>query len=402
MVENTKMSNRILLLATFGMALSFMIWTVLSPIANEIEKMYNLSATETSILVAVPVILGSIMRIPLGILTERYGGRKVFTILLLFLLIPLIGAGFATSYYMLLVWGFFIGMAGSSFAVSITFVSRWTPKEKQGTALGINGMGNIGTALAGFIVPSLFAVLGFQWGFWVLTIPVAIMAALIWFGTAETPRTGPPKSMLSDLVVLKHKHSWLLSFLYFVTFGGFVSFSIYLPTLLMDLFQLSSVDAGIRAGVFVVLATIARPIGGTLGDKIGAGKVLSFVFIILTLGALLLAFSLSNIILMTIACLTIASVTGLGNGAVFKLVPDIFPKETGAVTGIVGAFGGLGGFFPPLVMGTIKDLTGSYTLGILLLVVFSFLCIVINKMYYDKKDNNIDKDNVMKEQAQVM
>lgn len=402
MVENTKMSNRILLLATFGMALSFMIWTVLSPIANEIEKMYNLSATETSILVAVPVILGSIMRIPLGILTERYGGRKVFTILLLFLLIPLIGAGFATSYYMLLVWGFFIGMAGSSFAVSITFVSRWTPKEKQGTALGINGMGNIGTALAGFIVPSLFAALGFQWGFWVLTIPVAIMAALIWFGTAETPRTGPPKSMLSDLVVLKHKHSWLLSFLYFVTFGGFVSFSIYLPTLLMDLFQLSSVDAGIRAGVFVVLATIARPIGGTLGDKIGAGKVLSFVFIILTLGALLLAFSLSNIILMTIACLTIASVTGLGNGAVFKLVPDIFPKETGAVTGIVGAFGGLGGFFPPLVMGTIKDLTGSYTLGILLLVVFSFLCIVINKMYYDKKDNNIDKDNVMKEQAQVM
>lgn len=385
MPKASTMNQRILIIATFGMALSFTIWAVFSPLANEFEVIYGLTATQKSILVAVPVLLGSIMRIPFGILTDRYGGRKTFTALLLFLIIPLIGAGFANSYYELLFWGFFIGLAGTSFAISITFVSKWTPPEKQGTALGINGMGNIGTAIAGFTIPTLTASLGLQWGFWVLTIPVLIMAAFVWFGTPETPKKGPDKTIVGALSVLKHKDSWLLSILYFVTFGAFVAFGIYLPTLLMDLFDLTAVDAGMRAGGFVVLATLARPIGGVLGDRIGAGKVLTYVFLFIAFGAFLMSAGLTNIYVMTVACLLIALVTGAGNGAVFKLVPELFPNETGAVTGVVGAFGGLGGFFPPLLMGGLKDATGSYVIGIILLGIFALVCLMINKANYDKR-----------------
>ncbi|RKL68439.1 MFS transporter [Salipaludibacillus neizhouensis] len=382
-MHDEKASRRILILSTFGMALAFTVWASLSPLANQFQTLYDLTATQKSVLVAVPVLLGSIMRVPIGILADRFGRRKVFTLLLLFTIIPLIGVGLSSSYGSLLFWAFFLGVAGASFAVSITFVSKWTPSDKQGTALGINGLGNFGTALAGFTLPSIAIYFGLQWAFFGLIIPVIVMAALIWFWTPETPKSGEKKTMLGALSVLRFKNSWVLSLFYFVTFGAFVAFGIYLPILLMDLYALSAVDAGMRAAGFVVIATIARPLGGYLGDKVGAGKVLTFVFSGIVLGALVISFGMASIIVMTIACLVVAAVTGIGNGAVFKLVPDLFPKATGAVTGIVGAAGGLGGFFPPILLGSIKDVTGTYMIGFLGLALLSVVCFIINKRQFD-------------------
>lgn len=374
----------VLPITTFAMTASFAVWTVFSPLANTFQQMFGLTSTEKSILVAIPVLLGSVMRIPLGILTDRYGGRKLFSFLLLFLMIPLIGAGFANSYEMMLFWAFFIGMAGTAFTISITFVSKLTPPEKQGTALGINAVGNIGTAVASFSVPIVASMFGTQWAFWIFLIPVAVMLLFIWYGTPETPELNEKKSILHSLSVLKYKHTWVLSLFYFVTFGSYVSFGIYLPTLLMDVYGLSSVDAGLRAAGFIVIATIFRPIGGSLADKIGTQRILTFVFPGMTIGAFVIGFGMENILIMTVASLFVSVMSGLGNGAVFKLVPEIFPHETGAVTGVVGAWGGLGGFFPPIMMGIFKDLTGSYLLGLILFGLLSAVCFVIYRLIFSK------------------
>lgn len=379
--------NKLVLpITTIAMVFSFATWSVLSPLASTFQDLYNLSATEKSILVAIPVLLGSIMRIPLGILTDRYGGRKMFTGLLTFTIIPLLGAGFANSFSLLLFWAFFIGMAGTSFAISIAFVSKLTPPEKQGTALGINAIGNIGTALAGFTIPTIAAVFGIQWAFWGLIIPTIIMIIMLWIGTPETPKPKEQKTLLGALSVLKYGHTWTLSLFYFVTFGAFVAFGIYLPTLLIDLYDITPVDAGFRAAVFVVAATLIRPLGGFLGDKIGAGRVLTFVYFVVSVCSIIIAFGMHNLVFMTSASLLIALMVGLGNGAVFKLVPQLFPKDTGTVTGIVGAWGGLGGFFPPILMGIVKDLTGSYLIGFILLGVLALICLIINRMVFDRRN----------------
>ncbi|ALF09797.1 MFS transporter [Parageobacillus thermoglucosidasius] len=378
-------------ITTLAMTFAFAVWAVFSPLASTFQEMFGLSSTQKSILVAIPVLLGSVMRIPLGIWTDRFGGRQLFSLLLLFLIVPLVGAGFANSYAMLMFWAFFIGMAGTSFAISVTFVSRLTPPEKQGTALGINAMGNIGTAVASFSVPSIAAAFGVQWAFWGMIIPVVIMLLLVWFFTPDMPKPKQQKTMLESLSVLKYKHTWTLSLFYFVTFGAFVSFGIYLPSLLIDLYGLTPVDAGLRAAGFTVIATLARPVGGNLGDKIGAERVLTFVYAGIAIGALAISLGMENIAVMTAACLFIAIMAGLGNGAVFKLVPQLFPAETGAVTGIVGAWGGLGGFFPPILMGMVKDATGSYMLGFILLSLFSLICFLLNRIVFGKKTGKTAK-----------
>ncbi|MEQ6376903.1 MFS transporter [Bacillaceae bacterium S4-13-56] len=367
-----------LVMSTIAMVIGFSVWSILSPMANDIQVLYGLSGTQKSVLVAVPVILGSIMRIPLGILSDKYSGRKVYAITLLFLVIPLIGASFAESYAALLVYAFFIGMAGTTFAIAITFVSGWYPKEKQGFVLGITGVGNIGTAVAGFAVPVIVSVYSIDAAFRILAVAVIIMTVIFWFGTKERERTGPPKTFRQSMEALKYRQTWILSIFYFLTFGSFVAFGIYLPTLLQDLFEVSSVSAGQRAAGFVILATFVRPVGGMLADKIDPKKLLFGIFSVVTVFAVVLGFFNENIYIFTVSCLSIALVVGLGNGVVFKMVPMVSPSNTGAVTGIVGAAGGLGGFFPPIVLGMLKDTTGSFFYGFIFLALFSLVCLLIN------------------------
>ncbi|MFT9850168.1 MFS transporter [Aneurinibacillus sp. REN35] len=383
----TKGQTAALVMSTLAMVVAFAVWASLSPMASQLQKLFDLTATQKSILVATPVLLGSIMRIPLGIMTDRYGGKKMYTLLMLFLIIPLVGISFANSYNAYLFWAFFIGMAGTSFAVAIAYVSRWYPAEQQGTVLGITGMGNFGNAVAGFIIPTLAVAFGLSNVFLILAGAVLVTAVVFWFTTKELPKPEQTKTFAQALSVVKFKNTWLLSAFYFLTFGSFVAFSIYLPTLLQDLFNVSAVDAGLRAAGFVVIATLMRPIGGYLGDKIGAGRILTYVFLMMIFSGILISFMTSSIVAFSIGCLTISFLAGIGNGAVFKLVPTLFPGSTGAVTGFVGAAGGLGGFFPPIIMGTVKDMTGSYFMGFFFFVAFAVLCLILNKRFFDNKNN---------------
>jgi NNP family nitrate/nitrite transporter-like MFS transporter len=377
-MKNTNGQTSVLVLSTVSMIVSFTVWSVFAPIATEIQKIYQLSITQKSILIATPVLLGSLMRIPMGILTDRYGGRRIFALTMLLLILPMVGAGFADSFAMLLFWAFFIGMAGTTFAISITYVSKWYPSQKQGLILGIAGMGNLGSAVANFLIPSIFSSYGLSWVFWNLAIAMACMSILFWVGTKDVQRTSKHKTLKESLSVLKFKETWYLSFFYFLTFGTFVTFSIYLPTFLNDLFSITALEAGIKTAIFVVLATLIRPVGGYLSDRFGAKGLLTLVFSGVTLCGVFIAFTMENFLFFSINCLIISVLLGIGNGAVFKMVPEISKGNTGAVTGIVGAIGGVGGFFPPIVLGLTKDLAGDYVLGFLLLSILSLFCLILN------------------------
>ncbi|MDQ0114143.1 MFS transporter [Paenibacillus harenae] len=369
--------TKALVLSTLAMTVSFMIWSVFSPIAGQLQQLYDLSTLEKSVLVSTPVLLGSIMRIPMGIVTDRLGGRKVFTITMLFLILPMVAAGFVGSYAWMLLCALFIGMAGSTFAISLTFVSKWYPPHKQGFILGIAGLGNLGSAGANFLIPTVSEKFGISWVFFGLAVCITVMAFVFYAFTKDSPNKTERKTLRQSLSVTKEKSTWHLSIFYFLTFGGFVAFSVYLPTLLIELFQLNAIDAGLRTAGFVLAATLIRPAGGYLADRFGSKKVLMVVFIGIGASALLLSIALEHFVNFSIICLLLSMLLGLGNGAVFKMVPEVSSGNTGAVTGFVGAAGGIGGFFPPIVLGMVKDATGGYNLGFILMAVFAVACLIL-------------------------
>jgi NNP family nitrate/nitrite transporter-like MFS transporter len=373
-----KGAGRALFLSTTGFAVTFAVWGLVAALAPTFTQIYSLSAKSKSLMIAIPVLLGSIGRLPAGMLADRFGGRKVFSILLILSAIPAICIGLSTSYSQLLLLAVFLGIAGSSFAVGVSFTSRWFSKDQQGTALGIFGMGNIGQSLAVFGAPVVAALLGS----WRVVFFIFAAVSLVWgvvfylFGRDATVSV-TPKTLSENLRLLRQSRlAWVLSLFYFLTFGGFVAFSIYLPSLLKDLFSLSPTDAGARTAGFVLLATVMRPVGGMLADRWGGARVLVGVFIAVAVFGSLMGCPFMPTF--TIGALGAAAALGLGNGAVFKLVPEHFPKETGMVTGLVGAFGGLGGFFPPLVLGVIRDATGGYAIGFVLLAISAVACLLVN------------------------
>lgn len=389
MTENYRPgAPRALFLSTTAFAVSFAVWGLLAALAPTFTQLYNLSATEKSLMIAVPVLLGSVGRLFSGILADKYGGRNVFAALLVFSAVPAIAIGFSTSFTQLIIFGLFLGLAGTTFPVGVGFTSRWFPPEKQGTALGVYGMGNIGQSVAVFFAP----VLALHLGDWRTVFFIFAAATFVWgivfFAFADNDTTtARPKSLAESLGVLKRsKIAWVLSLFYFLTFGGFVALALYMPTFLREIFALTPTDAGARTAGFVVLATLMRPVGGILADKIGGAKVLIFVFAAIAVLAPFLSFT--TIGLFTVGALGCAAALGVGNGAVFKLVPQYFAKETGTVTGLVGAFGGLGGFFPPIELGLVKDATGSYTIGFVLLSLFAVGCLAVNYFTFIRGGSN--------------
>jgi NNP family nitrate/nitrite transporter-like MFS transporter len=381
----TKMSDtfrpgaaRALFLSTTAFAVSFAVWGLVAALAPTFTQLYNLTATQRSVMIAVPVLLGSIGRIFAGMLADRFGGRYVMAGLLIFSALPAIGIALSTSYYQLLAFGLLLGIAGTTFPVGVGFTSRWFAAEKQGTALGIYGMGNIGQSIAVFFAPVLALSLGDWRTVFYIFAAITFIWGIVFYATAVSDATtARPKTVAEMLAPLKtSKIAWVLSLFYFLTFGGFVALALYMPTFLREIFDLTPTDAGARTAGFVVLATLMRPVGGILADKLGGARVLVLVFIAIAVLSLLLSFT--TIVLFTVGALGCAAALGLGNGAVFKLVPQYFPKETGTVTGLVGAFGGLGGFFPPIELGIVKDATGTYTLGFALLSAFALMCLAVN------------------------
>ncbi len=365
-----------LALATLAFALCFSAWGLIAPLAKKFQDELDLSSTAALFLTAVPVVLGSLARIPAGYLTDRYGGRRMFSLMLAFVALPAVLFGYASSYLALVGVGFLLGVAGASFAIGVPFVAGWFKAERQGLAVGVYGMGNIGTAVAAFTAPYVVNNWGRPVLGWITAIMLLAGAALFWVG-AQDPPPGEP-SRYGDVLRAGWK-LYRLAFFYFVTFGGFVAVALLLPKVLQDWFDLSLVDAGIRAAGFTVAATLARPVGGWLSDRVGAYPVLVLAFAGIAVDAAVLATisATPRIVPVTIACLSLATFFGAGSGAVFKLVPYDFPNDAGSAAGIVGTAGGLGGFFPPLVMGVVKDVTGTYTLGFVGLLFATVLCLGI-------------------------
>ena len=343
-----------LAIATVSFGLCFMAWGLISGLAGTFKTLLNLSSSQVATLVAVPALLGSLARIPVGLLTDRFGGRAVFTVLML------VSAGVSaavpsmSNWPLILVAAFILGLAGSSFACGVGYVARWTPAERQGSILGLYGLGNIGQSLAVFLSPIVAARFGWPNVFYATAILLCVWGVVFGIVARDAPGEKQASSLSQMLQPLaKERLSWLLALFYFLTFGGFIAFAVYLPALLIEEFKLSATDAGLRAAGFVILTTLVRPLGGWLSDKIGGAKVLSAVFLGIAIFAPLLAWL--NIIPFTVGALGCAVFMGLGNGAVFKLVPEIFPGQVATVSGLVGAFGGLGGFFPPLLLGVSRQ-----------------------------------------------
>ena len=386
------MSNRRhVVLSTISFAVCFAAWGLIGAFAPRFRETFHLTPSATALLVAIPVLLGSLARIPMGILTDRYGGRWIFSILMAAVAIPVWIVPQQATYSNLLIVAFLLGLAGSSFAIGVGYVSRWTPPASQGSALGVYGLGNIGQSAAVFLGPVLAA----RFGMANVYHSVAVML-VIWAGAfallarnAPAPATTQRKGLGAMMDVLtRERLSWLLSAFYFLTFGGFVAFSIYLPTLLKDEFHLTPADAGFRTAGFVVLATLMRPLGGWLSDRIGGARVLSAVFLGVAPFAMLMAWS--SMIPFTVGALGCAALLGLGNGAVFKLVPQYFPSQTGTVTGLVGAMGGLGGFFPPLLLAFFRSHTGAIWPGFLLLAATAWVLWWANHKVFVPRQQALD------------
>ena len=373
-----------LFLSTSAFAVSFAVWGLIGALAPTFAQTYGLSAKAKSLMIAIPVLLGALGRIPAGMLADRFGGRRVFAALLLLAAIPAVLIGLSNSYTQLIGLGLFLGIAGSTFPVGVGFTSKWFTPDQQGTALGVYGMGNIGQSVAVFGAPVLAIALG-SWRP-VFFVFAAISAHLGSSVLSLCARCRVCCKAKDDRRKFRGVASRAV---------GLGLVALLLPNLrrlrrVFDLspqfahgqFKLSAADAGARTAGFVLLATLMRPVGGMLADRLGGARVLVPVFIaVAVLGALMGCPWMPTF---TVGALGAAAALGLGNGAVFKLVPQYFPKETATVTGLVGAFGGLGGFFPPLVLGVLRDATGAYTWGFIFLAIFALGCLAVNYFVFLK------------------
>jgi len=382
--DNPQSNPLQLTLGTGAFAFCFAVFGSVSAMMPALKQQFHLAPVQVSIALALPVLLGSLGRIPLGLLTDRFGGRRIFSITMAVSVVAAFLMGAVSSYQQLLIFGFLIGIALASFAVGVGFVSGWYSPQRQGFALGVYGAGNIGQSLAAFGAPFLFRQFGLRNTFWIFGSILALWLVVFLLLAQNPPRSAPPKKLRQMLQPLSSRMSWVLSFFYFLTFGGFVAMSIYLPMFLTEIFHLTPQDAGMRTAGFVVLATVMRPIGGWLADKIGGLKILLWVFLAVAVLAVFL--TSQHIVGFTIGALGMAAAIGLGNGAVFKLVPEHFPQSVGAVTGLVGAAGGLGGFFPPLVLGVVRQQTGSFVWGFMFLGLFALACLGLARLVAGQRD----------------
>lgn len=364
-----------LALATVGFAVNFWAWALLSPLGplfRTTGSLGKLSEADVALLVAVPVIVGSLGRIPVGAMTDRFGGRVMFPIVSAVTIIPVLFIGLfgLDSYIALLVGGFFLGMGGTTFAVGVPFVNAWFPPERRGLAVGIFGAGMGGTAISALTTVTLFTTVDRRAPFVITAIALAIFAAVAWLVMRDAPgRKAPQGSMFSRVVSnARLPISWQACVLYAICFGGYVAFSVYLPSYLKVAYTLDAADASAKMAGFVIVAVLMRPVGGWLSDRFDAIPVLAIGLMVVIVGSAIAASTPLLEYVGTAAFLAMAAALGAGSGATFALIARVTdPARVGGVTGLVGAAGGLGGFVPPLIMGDIYGRTNSYAIGLLLL-----------------------------------
>ncbi|MED4227646.1 MFS transporter [Neobacillus cucumis] len=380
-----KLATKQLYIQTGSLVVGFMVWVIISSLMPFIKEDFHLTSTEIAWATAVPVILGSILRVPIGYWTNKYGARVLFSLSLIILFLPIMIISYANTFSMLIIGGFLLGLGGAIFSVGVTSLPKYYDKTKHGLINGIYGAGNIGTAITSFLAPVIANTVG-----WRNTVRVYLLLVLLFViinlllgDKKETKINHTLPEQIKD--VYKKPKLWILSLFYFITFGSFVAFTIYLPSFLVTQFELDKIDAGIRTAGFIALATFFRPVGGWLSDKMNPFLILMAVFFSLTFAGFLLSFT-PSLPIYSFGCLLVALFAGLGNGTIFKLVPLYFSKQAGIVNGIVSAMGGLGGFFPPLILTIFFNWTGHYAIGFMSLSEFSLVSfVIVIWLFYQEK-----------------
>ncbi|MFC5699750.1 nitrate/nitrite transporter [Cohnella faecalis] len=356
---------------------SFMIWVLLGPLSIIIMKDFDLSAAQKANLVALPILGGSILRLVLGFLTDRIGPKRTAQLGMLITFIPLIwGWQFAHTLSSLHYVGLLLGVAGASFSVALPLASRWYPPQYQGLAMGIAGAGNSGTVFTTLFANRIATYYG-DWHvvFGFALIPIAVVFVVFSLLAKDSPNQPAPAKLIDYGRVIAKRDTWIFNLLYSVTFGGFVGMSSYLPIFFNTQYDLSPIQAGNFTTLCVIAGSFFRPVGGWLADKLGGIRMLLLLYAGV---AVLLAFisTLPSLTLITVLLFAMMMLLGMGNGSVFQLVPQRFSKQIGLVTGIVGAAGGLGGYFLPKILGNVKQATDSYSTGFLILAGIAVLCII--------------------------
>jgi len=355
-----------LLASFFYFDLSFMVWVLLGPLAVQISKDLGLSPAQKGLMVATPLLAGALLRIVMGVLVDHLKPKKAGIIGQMIVVCGLLWAwlGHLQTYDSLLTLGILLGVAGASFAVALPLASRWYPPEHQGTALGIAGAGNSGTALAALFAPSLAIAYGWQNVFGLCLIPLGVAFAVYMIFAKDAPSAPAPKSLVEYLHVLKDKDAWWFMFFYSVTFGGFSGLASSLTIYFNSQYGLSPVTAGYFTAACVFAGSMVRPLGGRMADRIGGIKTLSLMYMCAATALFVASTGLQSAFAAVIVFVVAMLALGTGNGAVFQLVPQRFRKEIGVMTGLVGMAGGVGGFYLASSLGYSKQITGSYEFGL--------------------------------------
>ena len=356
---------------------SFMVWVLMGALGNSLATDFQLSPAQKGLMVAVPLLGGAVMRLVLGLLTDRIGARTTALMGLTVTAVPLLlGWLWVSGFAQLLFVGLFLGVAGASFAAALPLASRWYPPQYQGLALGIAGAGNSGTVLATFFGPRLAVAFGWHAVFALALIPVMLAWALVWLVARDAPSQPRPRPLSEYAAPLKTRDAWSFCLFYSVTFGGFVGLASFLNIFFHDQYGLSHIQAGNFATLCVFSGSLIRPVGGYLADRFGGIRMLILLYLATAVMVGSMAF-LPSLAWGTGLLFAGMAFLGMGNGAVFQLVPQRYPNEIGVMTGLVGAAGGLGGFVLPNVMGTLRGSTGSFSGGFLLFALSALTCAAI-------------------------
>ncbi len=381
-------ATRALSMSTFAFTVCFAVWTIFSIIGVQIKKELGLSETQFGLLIGTPVLTGSLVRMVLGVWTDRLGGRLVYTTTMLAAAAATLLLAFASTYTEMLIAALGVGLAGGSFAVGVAYVSRFYPAERQGTALGIFGVGNVGAAVTKLLGPLALVAWGWNSVALIWAGALALTALIFWFTTGDDPVIrarrikggATPRAFAAEFAPLKDARVWRFAFYYFFAFGAFVALSLWLPRYLIGLYGFEIAAAGAIAGCYSIPASVFRAYGGVLSDKYGARGVLYTMFLVATGVTLLLALppntheatgAAVGPVPFVALVFILGFVMSLGKAAVFKHIPAYYPNNVGAVGGGVGMIGGLGGFILPIVFGALFDLTGAWSSCFALLFVIS-------------------------------
>ncbi|TBF82221.1 MFS transporter [Rhizobium leguminosarum] len=382
-------------ISTVAFTLCFAVWTIFAIIGIRIKQDLGLNEAEFGLLVGTPVLTGSLVRIVLGIWTGRYGGRLVYTLTMLAAALATFLLSYAQTYTQMLIAGLGVGLAGGSFAVGVAYVSPFFPAEKQGTALGIFGAGNVGAAVTKFAAPFVLIAWGWQAVAEIWAVGLALMAIVFWFTTTDDPafrlrreRRVATKSFVEEFAPLQNVQVWRFSLYYFFAFGGFVALSLWLPRYLVGVYGFNLETAGMVAAAYSIPGSIFRAFGGVLSDKKGARSVMYTMLTVSAVATLIIslpaasgsgtgpAFGITPVIFIVVI-FVLGFFMSLGKAAVYKHIPAYYPENVGAVGGVVGMMGGLGGFILPIAFGLLKDMTGLWSSCFLLL----FAIVVISLIW---------------------